>query len=140
MTCCNQYNKVSETSNSSKKAGKTNVSTSDNGTFSLSDSFEALNVDNTFAEELNLGKKLIIILENLRLSLSDDEGKPLTKIDYTGNHDSKDTIEPVDNKMASFLASKPLGVSTNSLLEQWRETYGNADYDYDPYDDDMHED
>nr|GEV00434.1 hypothetical protein [Tanacetum cinerariifolium] len=29
---------------------------------------------------------------------------------------------------------------TNSLLEQWKESYENDDYNYDPYDDDMYED
>ncbi|GJU27340.1 hypothetical protein Tco_1165961 [Tanacetum coccineum] len=33
---------------------------------------------------------------------------------------------------------KKVSYGTNSLLEQWRETYENADYDYDPYDDDMY--
>ncbi|GJQ98554.1 hypothetical protein Tco_0009693, partial [Tanacetum coccineum] len=43
--------------------------------------------------------------------------------------------------MASYLASKASGVGygTNSLLEQWRKTYGNAEFNYDPYDDDMYE-
>ncbi|GKF79588.1 hypothetical protein Tco_0235156, partial [Tanacetum coccineum] len=56
-----------------------------------------------------------------------------------GDQDSKDEIESVDNEMASYLASKPLriGYGTKSLLEQWRETYVNDDYD--PYDDDMYE-
>ncbi|GKC02950.1 hypothetical protein Tco_0994560 [Tanacetum coccineum] len=73
--------------------------------------------------------------------LLDDEGKPLENIDYTGDRDSEDEVEPVDNEIASFLASKPSGVSygTNSLLEQWRETYRNNNYDYDPYDDNMYE-
>ncbi|GKG63977.1 hypothetical protein Tco_0647344, partial [Tanacetum coccineum] len=37
----------------------------------------------------------------------------------------------VDNEMASYLASKPSegGYGAISLLEQWRETYGNVDYD-----------
>ncbi|GJY20645.1 reverse transcriptase domain-containing protein [Tanacetum coccineum] len=54
-------------------------------------------------------EKLII---DEKITLVDDEGKPLKKerVDY-GN---------------------------NSLLEQWREIYENADYDYDPYDDDMY--
>ncbi|GJZ46514.1 hypothetical protein Tco_0594110 [Tanacetum coccineum] len=54
---------------------------------------------------------------------------------------NEDEVLPVDNEMASFLSSKPLGVGygTNSLLKQWRDTYGNADYDYDPYDDDIYE-
>ncbi|GKD99561.1 hypothetical protein Tco_1387545, partial [Tanacetum coccineum] len=43
--------------------------------------------------------------------------------------------------MANFLASKSSGVGygTKSLLEQYRETYGNVEYDYDPYDDDLYE-
>ncbi|GJR41954.1 hypothetical protein Tco_1312016 [Tanacetum coccineum] len=85
--------KVSTTGNSSKNT-KTNALTSGNGTFSLSNSLEALNVDNTVNEEVNLG---------------DDEGKPLEKIDYTGDHDKEDEVEPVDNEMTSFLASKPTG-------------------------------
>ncbi|GJR41949.1 RNA-directed DNA polymerase, eukaryota [Tanacetum coccineum] len=87
--------KVSTTGNSSKNT-KTNALTSGNGTFSLSNSLEALNVDNTVNEEVNLG---------------DDEGKPLEKIDYTGDHDKEDEVEPVDNEMTSFLASKPTGFS-----------------------------
>ncbi|GJX60204.1 hypothetical protein Tco_0291594 [Tanacetum coccineum] len=41
--------------------------------------------------------------------------------------------------MTCYLASKPLGVGngTKRLLEQWRETYVNADYNI--YDDDMYE-
>nr|GEU46243.1 hypothetical protein [Tanacetum cinerariifolium] len=69
----------------------------------------------------------------------DDEGKPLKKIDYSGDHDSEDEVESVDNEMTSFLASKRVAYGTNSLLEQWRDTYENADYDYDPYHDDMYE-
>ncbi|GJU38687.1 hypothetical protein Tco_1191644 [Tanacetum coccineum] len=44
-------------------------------------------------------------------------------------------------KSASFLASNPSGVGygTNRVLEQWWDTYGNVDYNYDPYDDDMYE-
>ncbi|GKC17333.1 hypothetical protein Tco_1014115 [Tanacetum coccineum] len=40
------------------------------------------------------------------------------------------------------LLKKPterVGFDNNSLLEQWRDTYENVDYDYDPYDDDMYE-
>ncbi|GJS09197.1 hypothetical protein Tco_0365993 [Tanacetum coccineum] len=51
----------------------------------------------------------------------------------------KDEVASVDNDMANFLASKDVGYGTNSLLEQWKESYGNEDYDYDPYDDDMYE-
>ncbi|GJW45261.1 hypothetical protein Tco_0074060 [Tanacetum coccineum] len=60
-------------------------------------------------------------------------------VDYSSDHDSEDEVEPVDNEMTCFMASKRVYYGTNSLLKQWRETYENADYDYDPYDDDMYE-
>ncbi|GKE51527.1 hypothetical protein Tco_1486683, partial [Tanacetum coccineum] len=81
-------------------------------------------------------EKLII---DGKISLVDDEGKPLKKIDYLGDHDSEDEVKPVDNEMVSFMASERVVFATNSLLEQWMETYKNAYYDYDPYDDAMYE-
>ncbi|GJW92531.1 hypothetical protein Tco_0170084 [Tanacetum coccineum] len=85
-------------------------------------------------------KELERLITDGKLTLVDDD-KPIENVDYLGNHNSEDEVEPVENEMASFLASNPSGVGygTNSLLKQWRETYGNADYDYDPYDDDMYE-
>ncbi|GKC20452.1 reverse transcriptase domain-containing protein [Tanacetum coccineum] len=59
-------------------------------------------------------EKLII---DGKVSLVDDEGKPLKKVDYPGNHDSEDEVELVDNEMTSFLASERVGFGTNSLLE-----------------------
>ncbi|GJS94983.1 putative ribonuclease H-like domain-containing protein [Tanacetum coccineum] len=101
-------------------AGKKNAPTSGNGTFSLSISFEALNVD-PIIEELMEGKYVLV----------DDDGKPLEKVDYSNARGSKDEVEYVDNEMASYLASKPSegGYGAISLVEQWRETYGNVDYD-----------
>nr|GEU61981.1 hypothetical protein [Tanacetum cinerariifolium] len=132
-------NKVSTTSNSSKKTGKIYALTSGNGTFSLGSSFKALNVDNTVTEEVESRDKTSMFAG--KCVLLNDEGNPLEKIDYIGVHDSDDEFEPIDNEMASFLASKPLGVGcgTNILLEKWRKTYENINYDYDPYDDDMYE-
>ncbi|GJS36966.1 hypothetical protein Tco_0535348 [Tanacetum coccineum] len=71
----------------------------------------------------------------------DDDDKPLKKVDYLDDHDGEDEVEPVDNEMAKFFASKQLvvGYGTKSLLEQYRETYENVEYDYDPYDDDLYE-
>nr|GEV07721.1 hypothetical protein [Tanacetum cinerariifolium] len=48
-------------------------------------------------------ERLII---DAKLTLVDDEGKHLEKGDYSGDHDSEDEVEPVDNEMTSFLASK----------------------------------
>ncbi|GJZ86338.1 RNA-directed DNA polymerase, eukaryota, reverse transcriptase zinc-binding domain protein [Tanacetum coccineum] len=45
----------------------------------------------------------------------------------------------VDNDMARSMASERVGFGTQSLLEQWRDSYGNGDYDDDPYDDDMYD-
>ncbi|GKA21205.1 hypothetical protein Tco_0701194 [Tanacetum coccineum] len=65
---------------------------------------------NMFVQQLLEGKCVLV----------DDDGKPLEKVDYSGDHDSEDEVEPIDNEIASFLASKPSGVGygTNSLLEQ----------------------
>ncbi|GJS54321.1 hypothetical protein Tco_0627683 [Tanacetum coccineum] len=109
--------------------GKKNVSTSGNGTFSLSNSFVALNDENLIIEELLDGKCVLV----------DDNGKPLEKVEYSGDNGSEDEVEYVHDEMASYLTSKSSGVGygTKSLLEQWRKTYVNDDYD--PYDDDMYE-
>nr|GEY61925.1 hypothetical protein [Tanacetum cinerariifolium] len=40
----------------------------------------------------------------------DDDGKPLKNIDYPNNLCSDDEVEPAENEMTSFLASKPMGV------------------------------
>ncbi|GKD58667.1 hypothetical protein Tco_1296176, partial [Tanacetum coccineum] len=146
---------------STPSVGKKNVSTFGNGTFSLSNSFEALNVENLVGEEVETGNKAstfgvqkewqssTLLVEKIKMIekqllegecvLVDDDGKPLKKVDYSVDQDSEDEIESVDNEMASYLVSKPSGVGygTKSLLEQWRETYVNDNYD--PYDDDMYE-
>nr|GEV72461.1 hypothetical protein [Tanacetum cinerariifolium] len=98
-----------------------NTSTSGNGTFSLSNSFEALNVDSLVTEEVNKAST-----SSGKCVLVDDEGNPLKMVDYPGEHGSEDEVEHVDNKMTSLLASKPSGIGygNNSLLEQWRKNMG----------------
>ncbi|GJZ88500.1 reverse transcriptase domain-containing protein [Tanacetum coccineum] len=86
----------------------------------------------------NIGSDVAKNLKKPSQAPRDDEGKPLENIDYSGDHDSKDEVESVDNEMASFLASKKVGYGTNSLLEQWKKTYENDDYDYGPDDDDLY--
>ncbi|GKC18141.1 putative reverse transcriptase domain-containing protein [Tanacetum coccineum] len=81
-------------------------------------------------------KELII---DGKVTLVDDDVKPLKKVDYLGDHDSEDEIESIDNDMARFMASKRIGFATKSLLEQWSNSYENGDYDENPYDDDMYE-
>ncbi|GJU76701.1 putative reverse transcriptase domain-containing protein [Tanacetum coccineum] len=67
----------------------------------------------------------------------DDEGKPLENVASSCDYDSEDEVASVDNEMANFLAKKD-GYGTQSLLEQWTESYENDDYGYDPHDDDMY--
>ncbi|GJR86707.1 putative reverse transcriptase domain-containing protein [Tanacetum coccineum] len=80
-------------------------------------------------------EKLII---DGKVTLVDDDGKPLEKVASSCDYDSEDEVASVDNQMANFLAKKD-GYGTQSLLEQWTESYENDDYGYDPYDDDMYE-
>ncbi|GKB25152.1 hypothetical protein Tco_0864553, partial [Tanacetum coccineum] len=131
--------------------------------FAGSNSFKVLNFDNPGTEKVDSGNKASMsgvqeegqsctpLVEKINMFehqllegkyvLVDDEGKHLEKFDYTGDHDSEDEVKSVDDKMASYSLQNQSGVGfgTNSLLEQWRETYGNADFDYDPYVDDMYE-
>ncbi|GJR13545.1 putative reverse transcriptase domain-containing protein [Tanacetum coccineum] len=78
-----------------------------------------------------------LIIEG-KVTLVDDDGKPLEKVASSGDYDSKDEVASIDNDMAKFLAKED-GYGTQSLLEQWTESYKNSDYGYDPYDDDMYE-
>ncbi|GJU52904.1 retrovirus-related pol polyprotein from transposon TNT 1-94 [Tanacetum coccineum] len=132
---------VSTSGNSSKRASMTNASTSGNGTFPLSNSFKVLNVDDPANVKVESDNKAST--SKGTCLFVDDDGKPLKKVevDYLDDHDGEDEVEPVDNEMAKFLASKQLvvGYGTKSLLEQYRETYENVEYDYDPYDDDLYE-
>nr|GEY99626.1 50S ribosomal protein L12, chloroplastic-like [Tanacetum cinerariifolium] len=50
-----------------------------------------------------------------KVTLVDDEGKPLTKVDSSGDHDSEDEVTSVDNDMAIFLASKKYTMAN----QQW---------------------
>ncbi|GJY93260.1 hypothetical protein Tco_0509042, partial [Tanacetum coccineum] len=52
---------------------------------------------------------------------------------------SEDEVESVDNDIARSMASERIDFGTQSLLEQWRDSYENGYYNEDPYDDDMYE-
>ncbi|GJT24510.1 hypothetical protein Tco_0894447 [Tanacetum coccineum] len=86
-------------------------------------------------EKIDKIEKLII---DEKVTLVDDEGKPLEMVVSSGDYDSEDEVASVDNEMTSFLAKKD-DYGTQSLLEQWKESYENDDYEYDPYNDDMYE-
>ncbi|GJW42852.1 hypothetical protein Tco_0071651 [Tanacetum coccineum] len=74
-----------------------------------------------------------------KLTLVDDDGNLLRKVVSMANVYSGSEVEDVVNEHG-FMASTSLkcdndsGYDTNSLLEQWRAT--KRDDDYDPYDDD----
>nr|GEW28628.1 hypothetical protein [Tanacetum cinerariifolium] len=57
-------------------------------------------------EKIDKLERLII---DGKLTLVDDEGKPLEKFYYSGDHNSEDEVEQVDNEMTNFLASKRVG-------------------------------
>nr|GEU89713.1 hypothetical protein [Tanacetum cinerariifolium] len=81
---------------------------------------------------VSVGLKGMLLLWTMRVNL-------WQMFDSSGDHDSDDEVASVDNDMANFLASKKVGYDTNSLLEQWKKSYGNDDYDFDPFDDYMYE-
>ncbi|GJS86501.1 putative ribonuclease H-like domain-containing protein [Tanacetum coccineum] len=113
-----------------------------NGIFSISNSFEALDVDDSVTVEVESGNKAstsgvqeednsftclvekIYRFEKQLLEgtcvLVDEDGKPIEKGDYLGDHGREDEVELGDNEMASFMAFKQSGVGygTKSLSEQ----------------------
>ncbi|GKA90832.1 retrotransposon protein, putative, unclassified [Tanacetum coccineum] len=82
-------------------------------------------------EKIDKVERLII---KGKVTLVDDEGKPVTKVDSFDDHDNEDEVVSTDIDMANSLASKKEGYGTNSLLEQWNESYVNSDYDFNSYD------
>ncbi|GKB77528.1 hypothetical protein Tco_0944423, partial [Tanacetum coccineum] len=82
-------------------------------------------------EKIDKVERLII---KGKVTLVDDKGKPVTKVDSFDDHDNEDEVVSTDIDMANFLASKKEGYGTNSLLEQWNESYVNSDYDFNSYD------
>ncbi|GKD26816.1 hypothetical protein Tco_1233030, partial [Tanacetum coccineum] len=81
-----------------------------------SDSVESSRTSTTLIVEKNDKLERLIIDE--KVTIVDDEGKPLAKIDSSGDHDSEDEVSSVGNEMANFLTTKKAGYETNSLLEQ----------------------
>ncbi|GJT92056.1 hypothetical protein Tco_1080901 [Tanacetum coccineum] len=67
----------------------------------------------------------------------DEASNPLKKVECPGDYDSEDEVASVDNDMARSSASEMVGFGTQSLLEQWRDSNDNGDYDEDSYDDHM---
>ncbi|GJX30735.1 zinc knuckle CX2CX4HX4C containing protein [Tanacetum coccineum] len=107
--------------------------------------FDVLNsVDNDVEFGTNRGTTNLVNNEATssgKLRLSDNEGNPLV---LTGIMESDSEVEVVFDDTANLRISmsgkdgSDKGYGTNSLLEQWRDSYPDND-DYDRYDDDMYE-
>ncbi|GKC36124.1 hypothetical protein Tco_1048508 [Tanacetum coccineum] len=121
-----------------KNEGTTNLV--NNGATSSGSSF--MNVDNSSTGTtliIDKIKKFEELLTSGQVVLVDEAGNPLKKVEFLGDYDSEDEVASVDNDMARSMTSERVGFGTQSLLQQWRDSYGNGDYDDDPYDDDMYE-
>nr|GEX41571.1 hypothetical protein [Tanacetum cinerariifolium] len=75
------------------------------------------------------------LMERKRVLL-DDDGKPLQRAIYLGDHNSDDEVESVNNDMARFLASNPPGVgygtkSWNTRMNHIRMLTKTNSYDND---------
>ncbi|GKA30197.1 retrotransposon protein, putative, ty1-copia subclass, partial [Tanacetum coccineum] len=120
--CGGETKNLKKTSQAPKGVDSTNK-------VSNSNPFEVLNSVDNDVEMVIDGQAILV----------DEADNPLKKVEYPDDHDSEDEVASVDNDMARNLASERTGFGTQSLLEQWRDSYGNGDYDEDPYDDDMYE-
>ncbi|GJZ38951.1 hypothetical protein Tco_0585514 [Tanacetum coccineum] len=99
---------------------------------------------NVSSRNTPIGEKIDKIKRQIcegKLRFVDDDGNPLVP---TGIVDSDSEVEVVFNETANLRLStsgkdgSDKGYGTNSLLEQWRDSYPDND-DYYPYDDDMYE-
>ncbi|GKA83881.1 hypothetical protein Tco_0805476, partial [Tanacetum coccineum] len=91
---------------------------------------------NSVEDDADLERQIL----NCKLMFVDDDGNPLVP---KGNVDSESEVEAVFGENANLMASTSFkdgsdrGYGTNSLLEQWKET--KQDDDYDSFDDDLNE-
>nr|GEY95093.1 hypothetical protein [Tanacetum cinerariifolium] len=97
-----------------------------------------MNVDNIIPI-IDKIEKFKDLLSSGQAILVDNAGNPLKKVEFLDDYDSKDEVTSVDNDIAYSLASERVAFGTQSLLEQWKDSYGNGDYEEDPYDEDMYE-
>ncbi|GKB24513.1 glucomannan 4-beta-mannosyltransferase 9-like protein [Tanacetum coccineum] len=100
--------------------------------------------DGEFASNTPIGEKIDKIERQIykgKIRLLDNDGNPLVPTDIV---ESDSEVEVVFDETANLriLTSgkdgSDKGYGTNSLLEQWRDSYPDND-DYDPYNDDMYE-
>ncbi|GJZ36312.1 cytokinin dehydrogenase 3-like protein [Tanacetum coccineum] len=107
-------------------------------------SFMNLDNDGEFVSNTPIGEKIDKIEQQIgegKLRLLDNDRNPLV---FTGIVESDSEVEVVFDDIANLRISmsgkdgSDKGYGTNSLSEQWRDSYPNND-DYDPYDDDMYD-
>ncbi|GKD44827.1 hypothetical protein Tco_1269472, partial [Tanacetum coccineum] len=113
-------------------------------TTSSGSSFMKIDNEGEFTSNTHIGEKIEKIERQIcdgKLRLLDNDGNPLVP---TGIVESDSEVEVVFDENANLRIptsgkdESDKGYGTNSLLEQWRDSYpDNADYD--PYDDDMYE-
>ncbi|GJX47439.1 hypothetical protein Tco_0272629 [Tanacetum coccineum] len=115
-----------------------------NGATSSGSSFMNIDNDGEFASNTPIGEKIDKIKRQIckgKLRLLDNDRNPLVLM---GIVESDCEVEVVFDETTNLRIStsgkdgSDKGYGTNSLLEQWRDSYPDND-DYDPYDDDMYE-
>nr|GEV33408.1 hypothetical protein [Tanacetum cinerariifolium] len=140
---CRHVPKKSTASSSGNKKKGSNAGTTNlvNNEATSSGSF-FMNVDNSSTITTPIIDKIGKFKELLtsgKATLVDEADNPLKKVEFPDDYDSEDEVASVDNDMTHSMASERVGFGTQSLLKQWRDSYGNGDYDEDLYDDDMYE-
>ncbi|GJV51616.1 reverse transcriptase domain-containing protein [Tanacetum coccineum] len=111
-----------------------------NGATSSGSSF--MNVDNSSSGTTPIIEKIgkfEDLLTSGQAILVDKVNNPLKNVEFPGEYDSEDEVASFDNDTARSMTYKKVGFGIQILLKQWRDSYGNGDYDDDPYDDDMYE-
>ncbi|GJR07801.1 zinc knuckle CX2CX4HX4C containing protein [Tanacetum coccineum] len=75
-------------------------------------------------------QKRLLLLVRIRLrhqvTIKNDDGKPLENIDYLSDLGNNDEVKPIDNVMATFLASKSMGGEKGALPRNDKSPYFRA--------------
>nr|GEU65005.1 hypothetical protein [Tanacetum cinerariifolium] len=114
-----------------------------NEAISNGSSFMNIDNDGEFASNTPVGEKIDKIKRQIcedKLRLLDNDGNPLVPLGIMESDSEVDVVfDETDNLGISTNGKdeSDKGYGTNSLLEQWMDSYLNND-DYDPYDDDMY--
>ncbi|GJS76293.1 cytokinin dehydrogenase 3-like protein [Tanacetum coccineum] len=115
-----------------------------NGATSSGSTFMNIDTDKEFVSNTPIGEKIDKIERQIfegKLRLLDNDGNPLVP---SGIVESDSEVEMVFDETANLRIStsgkdgSDKGYGTNSMLEQWRDSYPDND-DYDPYNDNMYE-